>query len=168
MRANFLLILLFIVACNDSSINTKKQNIQFSDKYIVCDTCNSTIIVHHDACTICGEISVDSGTVFITSDILSAIDTLAINSNNLDSFLVSPNIVSLRELYFTDHDYFKKLWKDTINFQDIYKAFRLTGKVTEIKRRVLDNGVIVTYPSLFFKVYKAEEIDTAYLRKIRK
>lgn len=39
--------------------------------------------------------------------------------------------------------------------------------MTEIKRRKLENGVVESYPSLFFKVEEAVEIDTSYLKKMK-
>jgi hypothetical protein len=126
-----------------------------------------TILVHKEDCTTCGEITVDSGTTYLSNAILSITNKLAVNSNDLDSFVLSPNYVPIHELYFADENYSNKLWRDTIKFKDYYKAFRLTGKVVEIKRRVLDNGVVEIYPSLFFKVDKAVEVDTSYLSKVR-
>ena len=169
MKHCSILVVFFLVACNAATVkqneHSKKQGVQFSGKYLVCDTCSTIIVVHHDECTNCGEISVDSGTVFITNNILKIVDSFGNNLTGIDSANFS-NAVSLNELYFSDPGYFKTLWKDTVNFADLYKAFRLTGKVTEIKRRVLDNGVVETPPSLFFKVDKAEEVDTSYLKKI--
>ena len=170
MKHCSILMIFFLIACNAATVkkneHSKKQNIQFSGKYLVCDTCSTIIIVHHDECTNCGEISVDSGTVFITSNILRTIDSFGNSLTRIDSTNLFSNAVSVKELYFSDPGYFKNLWKDTVNFMDLYKVFRLTGKVTEIKRRVLDNGVVEENPSLFFKADKAEEIDTAYLKKI--
>jgi len=167
----YLIMLFSIISCNNKSIkiniDNKKNTIEFFDKYIVCDTCKSVILVHHDECTFCGEMTVDSGTVYLTNKILKSIDTLASNTYNIDTSLESYNKVSLNELYFSDSNYYFKLWKDSINFKDWYKVFRLTGQVTELKRRILSNGIIVEYPSLFFKVEKAEEIDTAYLTLYR-
>lgn len=139
---------------------------QFSEKYIVCDTCISTIIVHHEECTTCGEITVDSGNVYLSHDILEKCNTLANNPASARSGKFSPNYIFMHELYFSNKGYFNKLWKDK-EFKDYDKAFRLTGKVVDVKRRVLGNGVVEIYPSLFFKVYKATEVDTAYLEKIR-
>ena len=109
----------------------------------------------------CGEISVDSGTIYLTREILKAADTLVYSSENGDTFITSPNVVSLRELYFSDTGYFKRLWKSKTNSQDLPKLFRLTGKVTEIKRRILDNGVVEINPSLFFKVESAAEVKNS-------
>jgi|GEM_PF-2733979 len=166
-----IIIFILIVACKDKSSKTvdinPKATITFSGDYIICDTCQTTILVHHDECTTCGEITVDSGTIYLTSDIVRSANKLAINSDEPDTFLLPPNYVALHELYFSDKHYFNKLWTDTVNFKDFYKTFRLTGKVVEIKRRVLDNEIVENYPSLFFKVDKAVQVDTSYLKKVK-
>ena len=165
------IIFILIVGCMDRSktiVDTStKPTITFSGNYIVCDTCQMTILVHHEECTTCGEITIDSGTVYLATKILEHIDTLAINSDQQDTFLLPPNYIPIHELFFSDKHYFTKLWTDTIEFKDFYKAFRLTGKVIEIKRRVLENGVVESYPSLLFKVDKAVQVDTGYLGKVR-
>ena len=154
------------MACKDKTSKTiavkPKAKITFSDNYIICDTCNTTVVVHHDDCTTCGEITVDSGAIYLTKEILKNVENLAINTDREDTFILPPNYIPLHELYLSDKHYFRTLWKDTIEYKDIYKAFRLTGKIVEIKRRVLDNGVVEIYPSLFFKVDKAVEVYSNY------
>jgi len=144
------------------------NNAPFFGKYILCDTCTSTIIVHHSECTTCGDISIDSGIVYLSNQIINMAITLVTKSDKNDLKHLSPNMISCTELYFSDKNYFSELWADTIAFKDFYKAFRLTGKVIEVKPRVLNNGVSEVYPSLFFKVDKATAVDTSYLNSIRK
>ena len=146
--------------------NKPKAAITFFDNFTICDTCQMTILVHHEECTTSGEITIDSGAIYLTNALLKNVNKWVVNLDKLDSFVLSQNCVPLHELYFADKHYFSKLWTDTIDFKDLYKAFRLTGKVVDIKRRVLDNRVVEIYPSLFFKVDKAVQIDTSYLRKI--
>jgi len=165
----FLILPSLLESCsNRTTEKNKDSTIEFSEKYLVCDTCTSTILVHHDDFTTCGEITVDSGTVYLTSAILKKANSLGINfSSTEDTFVGSPNMISLRELFFSDKHDINKLWTDTVDFKDFYKTFRLSGKVIDVKRRVLDNGVTEDYPSLFFKSEKVEEIDTTYSKKIR-
>jgi hypothetical protein len=170
MKYLTLILITLLIACNNKKnkeISLKqKEKITFNDEYKVCDTCTTTILVHHMESTRSGEITIDSGIVYLSNKILHNIDSLAVNTDNSKSYLIPPIHILNRELNFTDRNYFAKLWKDTVNFTDLYKVFRLKGKVTEIKRRKLDNGEIESYPSLFFKVDKAVEIDTSYLRKV--
>lgn len=166
MRHFAIFILILLGACKDKTSKTiaakPKATIIFSTNFTICDTCQMTILVHHEECTTCGEITVDSGAIYLTKDLLKSINELVVNLDKLDSFTLSPNYISLHELFFADKNYFCKLWADTIDFKDLHKAFRLSGKVVKIKRRVLDNGVNEIYPSLFFKVDKAVQVHTSY------
>jgi hypothetical protein len=150
-----LLFFIFFVSCKEKKAdkgeafrNTKNQ---FIESPVICDTCITTIIVHHDDCTFCGEITVDSGVVFIPSKILRINDTLIDYSNIEDSSYVPHHQISLKGLTI-GKEAFLNLWKDTMNGSDLYKTFRLTGKIIDLKRRVLDNGVIEPYPTLVFKI----------------
>ena len=83
MRHFAIISLFFLVACKDKTTKTivakPKTKITFSDNFTICDTCQMTILVHHDECTTCGEITIDSGAVFLTNKILKNVVTLAIN-----------------------------------------------------------------------------------------
>jgi hypothetical protein len=172
MRHIGMIIFVFLIGCRYTKENKTKDTkpkgtITFSGDYKICDTCKMTILVHHEECTTCGDITVDSGDIYLKKDLLKNINDLAVNTHNSKKSLVlSPNKIPIHELYFANKHYFNKLWKDKIGFKDFYKTFRLTGKIVEIRRRILNNGVVESYPSLFFKVEKAVEIDTGYLRRI--
>jgi hypothetical protein len=165
-----IILLASVISCKEKKIDKLngdfEEKITFNDEYKICDTCTTTILVHHNESTTSGEITIDSGIVYLSHEILKNVNSLAVNIEPSKKPIISPNHILNRELHFADKNYFNKLWKDTINFTDLYKAFRLKGKVTEIKRRKLENGVIESYPSLFFKVEKAVEIDTTYLKTV--
>ncbi len=125
-----------------------------------------TILMHHEECTDCGEIIVDSGTIYLTNTILKKAEKLPVPIDSSNIFSWPANRVSLTDLYFEDKHYFKKLYTDTVNYKDLYKVFRLKGRITDIGRRKLSNGVVSTSPSLFFRVEHATEVDTGYFKKI--
>jgi len=143
---------LVLLACTNQS---QKASIKFIGNYNICDTCKTTIFVHHDECTMCGEITVDSGTVYLTNQILKAANALI--NYKTDSFLVSPNTIYINELYFADTSYFAKLYNNPKTFD---KKYFLTGKVVAVKHRHLSDSETEVYPSLFFAVDKATEIYT--------
>jgi hypothetical protein len=163
------LLLLFIFACkNDSSEKNKNsKNVKplFKDLFIICDTCTSTIIVHRNECIFCGEISVDSGSVFYTHKILNIIDTLSDNADQSDTFHINHNLISLKELSIEQTPFFN-LQNESIENSEFQKKFRLTGTVVDVKRRALGNGVTEAYPSLVFKITsKIEVANTAFPKR---
>ena len=119
---------------SDKLNSDSKAKITFSNEYEICDTCTTTILVSHNESTLSGEITIDSGIVYLSHKILKNVNSLAVNIEPSKKPIISPNHILNRELHFADKNYFNKLWKDTINFTDLYKVFRLKGKVTEIKR----------------------------------
>ncbi|TCC92338.1 hypothetical protein EZ428_11470 [Pedobacter frigiditerrae] len=168
MRNYLFTCLLFVIACNNKTIETQKSgNWKLKGNYKICDTCTTIILVHHDECTECADLYVDSGTIFIPTKVLSMIDTLSLNTKS--SIMSQSNQVNLSDINLDDASYFNKLWSDSIKYEDRYlkdlhNAFRLKGRILSFERRFF-NGKKSYYPSLYFKVLKAEEIDTAYLRK---
>jgi hypothetical protein len=86
------------------------------------------------------------------------IDTLKDNSDQSDTLFVPHNTISLRELYFADSSYYEKLWPSTSSANNSSKFYRLTGKIVDVRRRVLQNGIIEAYPVLFFKVDTAQRV----------
>lgn len=165
-----LLSICAIAACNTPNKKrptlSKKNAIEFRGNYVVCDTCLMTVLVHHDECTDCKDIIVDSGTVYLPHEILKKAENLVVDVDTTNLFSVVANRVSVSDLRFEDRDYFRKLYTDTVNYRDLYKAFRLKGKIVDVGRRKSKYGVIETSPSLFFRASHAVEIDTAYWRKI--
>ncbi|RZJ99380.1 MAG: hypothetical protein EOO43_26545 [Flavobacterium sp.] len=174
IRLRFALTLVCIIAvaaCNTNdkkSADHKKKNVlEFRGSYVVCDTCEMTILVEHNECTDCKDIVVDSGAIYISNAILKKAEKLVVEVDTTNLFSVVANRVSVSDLRFEDKNYFKKLYTDTINYSDLYRVFRLKGKIVDIGRRKSKYGIIETSPSLFFRVSHAEEIDTAYLKKIK-
>ena len=69
-------------------------------------------------------------------------------------------------MYLEGH-YFYKLWPDTVAREEHFQVYRLIGKVTEVKHAVFDDGTMEPYPSFYFHVDKAKELDTAYAKKVK-
>ena len=151
-----------MTGCTNPGKTQKKSNIQIGGNYKICDTCKTTIIVGHNECTDCADLQVDSGFIYISQNLFDQIDTM-----KKDTGLFTPNRISASDLYLSDKKYFYKLWPDTINFKDFYKVYRVTGKVTEVKHRVFAEGSREPYPSFYFHVDKAKELDTAYAKKVK-
>lgn len=104
--------------------------------------------------------TVDSGIVYLTDDIINSAAALAVKDTVSD--FLPDNFIFLNQLYFSDPNYAKTLWKDTINFTDLNKVYRLTGKITAVKRT--NNS---QHPRLYFKVFNAEEVDSATIKHTR-
>jgi len=168
MKNHLLICLLFIIACNNKPIQTQKDsNWKLEGNYKFCDTCTTTILVHHEETTDGGDLYIDSGTIYISKNVLKMIDTTSLNAKS--DIMSQSNQVNLSYINLDEASYFNKLWSDSIKYEDTYfkdlhNAFRLKGKIVSFERRFF-NGKKSYYPRLYFKVLKAEEIDTAYLRK---
>ncbi|GAB2833076.1 hypothetical protein GCM10027043_38780 [Ferruginibacter profundus] len=75
MKHFAVIILIFLAACNDKASKTiaanPKATISFFGDFTICDTCQMTILVHHEECTTCGEITVDSGEIYLSNDLFT-------------------------------------------------------------------------------------------------
>ncbi|MFI5141309.1 MAG: hypothetical protein ACHQII_03035, partial [Bacteroidia bacterium] len=104
---------LLVISCCTNNVNRHENtSIKFFGNYNICDTCQTTILVHHDECTTCGDILVDSGTVYFTNQIYKQANALVDSSAKADSFLLSPNNIDVNQLYFSNPRQFTKLWSD--------------------------------------------------------
>jgi hypothetical protein len=121
----------------------------------VCDTCLTTIIVHHDECTECRDIYVDSGTVYLDHQTVRYFDSLAKSRiRPADEIGTFDGLINTVDMYLEKSTDYKRLWKFP-DAGDLYKKYRLTGRIVLNKK----NQWIV------FKIKHFTLLDSVYSKR---
>jgi hypothetical protein len=98
--------------------------VELQANVILCDSCESVLIVEHNECTECRDFYVDSGTVYISNTIVQQLDSTVranqakeISSHKLSNF---GKRINTYDFYFDTKADFAKLWKG-YHFESKYR-----------------------------------------------
>lgn len=130
-----------IISCNIfkprlTDLQKRLEDITYSHSDArLCDSCISTLIISHHECTGCSDLSVDSGFVFISSNIIEQFESESKkNLKDKDNVFYSEfRKLNTSDLLLDDRNDFDKLWPLTATWRDWTKKYRVTGRITEYK-----------------------------------